>query len=105
MSNHYQKWNSMNELETIVTKFSYIKDMSDCIYDASERHDWQKIQSLCSIINEYTQLVLDDWDVAFATAWSNTIGEKKETPLSCTGDSTSQECKDQWNSFWDHANK
>jgi hypothetical protein len=95
----------MNELETIVTKFSYIKDISDCIYDAAERHDWDKIQSLTSIISEYTQFVMNDWDVAFATAWSETVSKIKEEPLSCDGDDPSSECKSAWNSFWDQGVK
>jgi len=105
MSNYQRAWTSMNGLEAIVTKFAYVKDMSDCIYDAAERHDWEKVQSLCSIISEYTQFVLNDWDVAFATAWSETVSKMKEETLTCDKDNPSQKCKDQWNSFWDQANK
>lgn len=105
MTNYQKVWESMNELEAVVTKFTYIKDLSECIYDAAERHDWDKIQSLTSIISEYTQFVLNDWDVAFATAWSETVSKIKEEPLSCDGDDPSSECKGAWNSFWDQGAK
>jgi hypothetical protein len=100
--NNYQKvWKSMNELEAVVTKFTYIKDLSECIYDAAERHDWDKIQSLTSIISEYTQFVMNDWDVAFATAWSETVSKMKDVQLSCDGNDLSPECKGAWDSFWE----
>lgn len=101
MTNYQKVWESMNELEAVVTKFTYIKDMSECIYDAAERHDWDKIQSLTSIISEYTQFVLNDWDVAFATAWSETVSKIKDEQLSCDANDPSPECKGAWNSFWD----
>lgn len=104
--NNYQKvWESMNELEAIVTKFTYIKDLSECVYDAAERQDYDKIQSLSSIISEYTQFVLNDWDVAFATAWSETVSKIREEHLSCDGNDLSPECKGAWDSFWDQSAK
>ena len=104
--NNYQKvWESMNELEAIVTKFTYIKDLSECVYDAAERHDWDKIQSLTSIISEYTQFVMNDWDVAFATAWSETVSKIKDEQLSCDANDPSPECKGAWDSFWQQGDK
>lgn len=103
MTNYQKVWESMNELEAVVTKFTYIKDMSECIYDAAERHDWDKIQSLTSIISEYTQFVLNDWDVAFATAWSETVSKIKDEQLSCDANDPSPECKGAWNSFWENS--
>jgi hypothetical protein len=101
MSEYNKVWSSMNELEAIVTKFTYIKDLSECVYDAAEHHDWDKIQSLTSIISEYTQFVLNDWDVAFATAWSETVSKMKDVQLSCDGNDLSPECKGAWDSFWE----
>lgn len=104
--NNYQKvWESMNELEAVVTKFTYIKDLSECIYDAAETHDWDKIQSLTSIISEYTQFVMNDWDVAFATAWSETVSKIKDEQLSCDRNDPSPECKGAWDSFWEQCDK
>ena len=105
MPEYNKVWSSMNELEAIVTKFSYIKDLSDCIYDAAERHDWDKIQSITSIVSEYTQFVLNEWDVAFNTAWSETVSKMKDAQLSCDRNDPSPECKGAWDSFWEQGDK
>lgn len=105
MPEYHKVWSSMNELESTVTKFSYIKDLSDCIYDAAERQDWDKIQSIANIVSEYTQFVLNEWDVAFATAWSETVSKMKDEQLSCAGNDPNPECKGAWNSFWEQCEK
>lgn len=105
MPEYHKVWSSMNELETVAAKFSYIKDLSDCIYDAAEHQDWDKIQSISAIVREYTQFVLHEWDVAFATAWSETVVKMKQEQLSCDSNDPSEECKQQWDSFWEQCNK
>ena len=107
MLDYHRVWTTMNELEEIVSKFHTIKDITDAIYDANERKDYQKVESLTNLINNYTQYVLDDFDVAFASAWSETVTKlhaveypSRNEPVVCDAEDKSEECKSNWDNFW-----
>jgi hypothetical protein len=69
-------WEAMNKLEEVFSKMLEVKEIADSIWDASERQDYNKIQSLSSLINNYIDYVGDDWDEAFKEAWQETIGKE-----------------------------
>ena len=104
MLDYNRVWTVMNELETIVSKLGTIEDLADAIYDANERKDYHKIENLTNLVKNYTRYVLEDYDVAFATAWSETVTKLHSVeygkPVVCDANDTSEECKDQWTNFW-----
>lgn len=105
MLDYNRVWTVMNELEHIVSKFTTIKDVADAIYDAAERKDYNKIESLANLVSNYTQYVMDDYDVAYATAWSEIVSKLHEQqhskPVVCDAKDKSEQCQKEWNSFWD----
>lgn len=107
MLDYHRVWTVMNELETIVSKLGTIEDLADAIYDANERKDYHKVENLTNLVKNYTRYVLEDYDVAFATAWSETVTKLHSVeyptgtePVAYAGDDESEEARESWNDFW-----
>jgi hypothetical protein len=69
-------WNKMNRLDEIFSKVVELKEIANSIWDASERQDYEKIQSMSNLINNYIDYVTGDWDKAFKEAWHETVGKE-----------------------------
>jgi hypothetical protein len=69
-------WVTMNRLEEVFSKVIELKEIADSIWDASERQDYKKIQSMSNLINNYIDYVSGEWDEAFKEAWKETVNEE-----------------------------
>lgn len=104
-------WSAMNDLEAISTKLHTIKDLNDSLIDAAENGDFCKVQRLAEAIKSYSDYVLEQYDLTFATAWNETVTKLHEeefadvtisdNPRFYDGDDDTEDSKKEWQKFWD----
>lgn len=86
MTTNYQKiWNTMNSLETVVSKVCSAREILNCALDALESHDIEKTETLICAADEFLQYYLKDFDEKFKEAWKETVVNSKPKAPSWDG--------------------
>lgn len=78
MTTYDDVWNSMNELDMLTSKVGYIKKMIEFIQEELDNRDYNKAETLMSVLSDYVQNYLDDYDMKFQVAWAHCIQAGKE---------------------------
>jgi hypothetical protein len=68
----------MNELESTSNKICSAREILDSAIEALENRKYDKAEALMYATNEFLQYYLDDFDVKFKSAWSETITKLKK---------------------------
>lgn len=81
MINYSKAWSAMNKLEQIITKISNVTEIVDSATEAIERGDFKKATALNYAVNDYLEVMLNEFDDTFKTAWNETIKKINDVPL------------------------
>ena len=126
MSIKYQKvWDTMNDLEMLISKVVSAREMIDIANEAVSVNDQDRAETMTMAAYEFLGYFIEEFDKKFKDAWKATVGDlrdgdvkkddcmppwghsdleylvKHAEPLSCDKDDSSSECQGAWNSFWE----
>lgn len=74
MTTNYQKvWNTMNELEMVISKVCSAREILDCALNALESHNIEKTEALIYAAHEFLGYYLSEFDDKFKDAWKETV--------------------------------
>ena len=102
----YQRvWDTMNDLETIISKVVSAREMIDVANEALEYNQKERAQKLTMAAYEFLGYFIEEFDEKFKDAWQATVGDLREGDVretySCDKNDQSPECKNAWNDFWE----
>ena len=102
----YQRvWDTMNDLETIISKVVSAREMVDVANEALEYNQKERAEKLTMAAYEFLGYFIEEFDEKFKDAWQATVGDLREGDVretySCDKNDQSPECKNAWNDFWE----
>jgi len=125
----YQKvWDTMNDLEMIISKVVSAREMIDIANEAISVNDQDRAEAMTMAAYEFLGYFIEEFDKKFKDAWKATVGDlrdgdvkkddcmppwghsdleylsKHKEHLICNKDDTSLECEQSWNDFWEDPN-
>lgn len=79
MTVSYQKvWDTMNDVESVTSKICSAREILDCVIDAHQEHNYEKVEHLLYAVDEFLQYYLAEFDDKFKKAWQATVGDLRE---------------------------
>jgi len=75
--NYRDVWDSMNSLESVVSKVCSAREILNSAIEALESGNREKAETLMYATDEFLQYYLKDFDEKFKVAWKETVTKLK----------------------------